>query len=388
MAISSLDGIVSSITAGQSYRSDYAKITAATAAYAAGNWYELSQMAGYPVANTYPGATLVAQTPFDISPGWGIYHGGNVASNVKNILNVGAFASVATAVPSLLYLIDIVTYYPLVNNLVTTAQTLVNANTVTASSSSGLLLTSTNQFGSSSNPYTSVVFTTTGTLPTGLSLNTTYYLVYVSSNTQRVATSLANAIAGTVIAYTDGGSGTHTMTVTPNRYGTGAGLRIMTVSTNSTGTGSATPVVSASGFQYTNSSGTTGRVLGAVVNYTTGASNIPLPGKIPHSGVAAANFGPFLPLQAGDNGVSQVTQYQMSTAYGGFSTQQVAVVICKPICAIPIVTSAVAGERSLVIQMPSMPIIPDGACLSFCIFTGSALAASTPIMGYADFAWG
>lgn len=54
-------------------------------------------------------------------------------------------------------------------------------------------------------------FTTTTTLPTGLAINTTYYLIKVSATTARVATSLANAEAAVAIAYTDAGTGVHTM---------------------------------------------------------------------------------------------------------------------------------------------------------------------------------
>lgn len=61
--------------------------------------------------------------------------------------------------------------------------------------------------------YCKVRFTTTGTLPTGLSLLTDYWTVRVGTSTCRVATSLANAVAGTVIAYTDAGTGIHTMTL-------------------------------------------------------------------------------------------------------------------------------------------------------------------------------
>jgi hypothetical protein len=82
------------------------------------------------------------------------------------------------------------------------------ANTFTASSSSGLLLTYTDDFQT----LEKVRFTTTTTLPTGLSLATDYWIVRVSGTTSRVATSLANAIAGTYIPYTDAGTGTHTMT--------------------------------------------------------------------------------------------------------------------------------------------------------------------------------
>ena len=52
-----------------------------------------------------------------------------------------------------------------------------------------------------------VQFTTTGTLPTGISLNTTYYVISVSSNTCQVSTTQG----GSATTYTNGtGSGTHT----------------------------------------------------------------------------------------------------------------------------------------------------------------------------------
>lgn len=83
------------------------------------------------------------------------------------------------------------------------------APTVVASSSSGILLTFADMLYWTGQK---VRFTTSGTLPTGLALVTDYYLIKVSASTARVATSLANALAGTAIAYTDAGTGTHTMT--------------------------------------------------------------------------------------------------------------------------------------------------------------------------------
>lgn len=56
-----------------------------------------------------------------------------------------------------------------------------------------------------------VYLTTTGALPTGLSVNTAYYVIEHTSGTFKLATSLANAIAGTAIATTVAGSGTHTL---------------------------------------------------------------------------------------------------------------------------------------------------------------------------------
>lgn len=57
-----------------------------------------------------------------------------------------------------------------------------------------------------------VTFTTTGTLPAGLSLSTIYFLRRESSTTFKVATSLAISASGTVVDITDAGTGTHTVT--------------------------------------------------------------------------------------------------------------------------------------------------------------------------------
>lgn len=59
-----------------------------------------------------------------------------------------------------------------------------------------------------------VRFTTTGSMPTGLTASTTYYVTYgtVSSNTFQLSTTLINAYNGVAINFTTNGSGTHTGT--------------------------------------------------------------------------------------------------------------------------------------------------------------------------------
>lgn len=61
-----------------------------------------------------------------------------------------------------------------------------------------------------------VRFTTTTTLPAGLSLATDYYVVKLDANTYKVAVNLANAIATVpvVVDITTTGTGTHTATPT------------------------------------------------------------------------------------------------------------------------------------------------------------------------------
>lgn len=57
--------------------------------------------------------------------------------------------------------------------------------------------------------------TTTGTLPTGLSTLTNYWIIKVDNDTYKLASSLANAQAGTAIDITAAaGGGTHTFTPT------------------------------------------------------------------------------------------------------------------------------------------------------------------------------
>lgn len=63
---------------------------------------------------------------------------------------------------------------------------------------------------------TPVVVSTTGTLPTGLSANTTYYVKVLSATTVRLATSRANVDAGTFVNVSSAGSGTHTIGVGRN----------------------------------------------------------------------------------------------------------------------------------------------------------------------------
>lgn len=93
---------------------------------------------------------------------------------------------------------------------VTTPSAAVSASGSQVTSSSGLLFTN-----STANNFAlglKVQFTTSTTLPTGISALTDYYVVPVTATTYKVATSLANALAGTVVAYTNTGTGNQTAT--------------------------------------------------------------------------------------------------------------------------------------------------------------------------------
>jgi len=399
----SLDDMTSELAAGKFWRQDWTKQSAATAAWRTGSYNDCFALPGSPAAMTWPGTTLVAQTPTDrngtatLGAGPGIWHGGDVSPDTKHLLNLSFASNVATAVPGIAYLVDVVMYYPLLSNLSTTGQTLVNSVTFTASSSTGLLLTyaAGNDFGSATH-YTTVKFSNSGgALPTGLNSTDLFYLCRISATTSKVATTHANAVAGTYIAFTDAGSGTNTVTVTPSRYADGAGLRAYLVSQSRSGSNSAgTPVMdqtAGTGTEYTDSSADPGatKQIGAPVSFVAGAANTPLPTTILHSGTAANSYGPFLPLAVGGSGIRRFIRYKLSTAYTTAATDTAALVICKPLASVPILTAGAAGERNLVMQIPSLPRIYDGACLNVLFFSGSAgLAVSSPLMGHIEVGWG
>lgn len=83
---------------------------------------------------------------------------------------------------------------------------------------------------------TKVALTTDGGLPTGLSA-TNYWVIVVDANTIKLASSLANAVAGTAVATADDGSGTHTLTAATSAGNT-AKLQVSNDGTNWTDLGS------------------------------------------------------------------------------------------------------------------------------------------------------
>ena len=294
MTIQSIDNLVSSISAGKTTRYDWNKITGA-AAYTAGRWYDISTLAGSPVANSYPGAAL-GWVSCNESTGngtdiFGIPNGGNVSTDIKHLLNMAAWSTAATGVPSTLMLIDMQGYYPGINMNVATSQTLTGTPTI--------------------------------------------------------------------------------------RYTNGVGLRAYLTARATTG-GTAHNI----SMSYTNQSATSGRTMPVTVAATASAI-VP---HIVHSGTAANNYGPFLPLASGDTGIQSVQSIQLSAASGTASTA--ALVLAKPLAQITLGVASLMTEKDLLNQIPSLPQIKDGACLTWLLGTGAATAASTTFAGQTEFVWG
>jgi hypothetical protein len=167
-----------------------------------------------------------------------------------------------------------------------------------------------------------------------------------------------------------------TLTGTPSlRYTNGAGCRLFWVQTATAGATAQNIAVS-----YSNTTPTSGRTLPVTVAMTASA----ITPHISHSGTAANNYGPFLPLANGDTGVSNVASVTMSAANTGTG----ALCLAKPLLTLPLTTVSVAAERDLLNQLPSLPRVMDGACLTWLYFAGAATAASTNFYGAAEFGWG
>jgi hypothetical protein len=390
MGFTSQDDLIAQLTAGKYRRIDASKII--SPAHTAGGWHLLTTMAGYPNASTFPSAQdLVFQSCSETGGDGasatilGMQHGGPPGgSATKHLLSMGANIVAAAGAPWQLKLVDLQGYYRMSTTNVTGtgSRTCINSNTFTASSSSGLLLTYTNDF----NTFTKVRFTNSGgALPTGLSINTDYWLVRASATTARVATSFANALAGTTIAYTDAGTGTHTLICQTPRSNNGVGVQACFVSQTQPTAGG--PNLSASNYDQAGIfTGTGGRVFQG--SPTMGATADAYSSRVLHSGNAAGRFGPFLPLQGGDQGVARVNSFTWSggTAYTGSGV--VGLCLVKPLADIAVPVSGMWSERDLVNQLPSLPQIEDGACLAWMLFSGGATSNNTPVNTYFDVGWG
>jgi hypothetical protein len=190
-----------------------------------------------------------------------------------------------------------------------------------------------------------------------------------------------------VYARIDGNTGTSITlanTLTLPRYTTGAGVMAYSVVAPTTTGASAHNCL----MTYTNQSNVNTRNLPQTVAATVSAVN----SHIYHSGTAANNIGPFLPLQAGDTGIRSVQNWQQSAANGTASTFT-NLVLCKPIMELQVTTQFLLAERDMLNQFPSLPLIQESGatsnpCLSWLAYAGAATPASTNFFGVNRYAWG
>lgn len=385
----SIDDLINQVsTSAKFWRADWNKNQPAVAT--AGEWNAMMRGGGNPAADTLfdtPATALLFQSCYDIStfPGvsGGIQHGGNVGVNgdgYKVILNASAYSAAATTMPAVLMLVDLLAFHYVTATATITAQNTILSTTFTASDGApGILLTYA--AGTDFTPYQKVRFTNAGgALPTGLSAGVDYWLIRVGTTSAKVASTYANAIAGTAIAFSGAGSGTNTVTCRLPRYSDGAGVQTFFYNPHSTALGAGTPNLT---LGYTNSAGTASRATPsspASPIAKTAATN----GLILYSGTGSGKYGPFVPLQAGDAGVQSIQTIRNDAT---MTSGQYTVVYCRPLLTLPMTTIGVAAERDLVNQLPSMPRVYDGACLNWLLYSGAATPANSAFYGHIDFGW-
>jgi hypothetical protein len=385
---SSNDQIIAAMANGQTYRSNWGKNFNPTTAAVANEWHTLFRGAGNPGADAIfnAGTNLAFQAVKDNTTSAGAMpHGGAVQPTYyKYLMSAAAVSAAATVVPGTLALVDVVGFYRVTSVTTATAQatanTLGQSDTFTADASTDVCTwTSTANYPSNILLGTRVRLTTTTTLPAGLSLATDYYVIKASDSTFKLATSYANAVAGTAINITDAGTGTHTCSWLLPRYTNGAGVNAIFFNSNATALGAATPNLA---LGYTNSAQATTRATPTVLPIgKTAASN----SLILYTGATGTGkYNYTMPLQAGDAGIAEINTIQNSVSY---VSGEYSVALVKEIAQIPLSTLGLAAEQNFLFGLPSLPRIYDGAALYWLWGSGVNTPASSGFSGYLNFAW-
>ena len=191
---------------------------------------------------------------------------------------------------------------------------------------------------------------------------------YAKLTTTNVSTTGAKVITMTAI-----GSGASTY----DRYPAGAGLRIAVAAIAAMGANAPTMVVN-----YQNTAGASKATVAGCVS-TASATN----GTILNSGNAANKYGPFLPLAAGDTGVSDL----VNLTWGGtaHASGSVAVLLCKPLgMPIPIPASGLFNIMEYLNTVPSLPTLRNGANLTALVYNTAATTSGGTFFASLDYAYG
>lgn len=371
--------------AGKTFAQVFSKQFNPTAAAVANEWHTLFRGGGHPQADAIfdVGTALQFQSVCDQLASGNLYHGGVIGAagdDFKILVSGFAVTAASTVVPALLMVVDVLGFYRVTAVTTTTEQATTNSNTFIASSSSGLLLIYANDWQN----FTKVQFTNSGgALPTGLSINTDYWLVRQSASSAKVATSFANAIAGIVVPYTDAGTGTHTLTARLPRYSDGKGVQAIFFNPQATALGAGTPGLS---LNYTNSNGTASRATPSSPSLPIGKTAATNSHILYSGATGAGKFGPFMPLQGADGGIQSIQGIRNNASY---TSGMYSVALVKPLAEFPL---QVLGQAQMIdftrgIQ-PSHPRVYDGAALYFLLKSGVATPTNSAIDGKLTFGWG
>ena len=189
---------------------------------------------------------------------------------------------------------------------------------------------------------------------------------YVKLSTTNVTTTGTKTVTMTAI----GSSGAKV-----DRYPNGAGLRMYMSASGALGANAPTCIVN-----YLD----TGGDAGATTTFTSTASLAS--GNIINSGAAANKYNPFLPLAAGDTGVSDI----VSVVWAGTAHASGTVILhlVKPLWCLPIPATGTYNKSDFVNMIPSLRQIKDGANLQFILFqTGATTTGGTVFVDF-DYGYG
>jgi hypothetical protein len=173
-------------------------------------------------------------------------------------------------------------------------------------------------------------------------------------------------------------TGTKTVTMTAigssaakvDRYANGVGLRMFVAADTAMGANAPTCIIN-----YLDQGG----AAGATTTFTSTASATI--GSILNTGAAANKYNPFLPLAAGDTGVSDIVN--LVWAGTAHASGTVVIGLCKPLWTIPIPAMGLYTKVDFVNSLPSMRQIKDGANIQFILFQTAATSTGGTV--YADF---
>lgn len=370
-------------TLGKFWKQPFTKQFNPTAAAVANEWHTLFRGGGYPQADAIfdTGTNLVFQSLCDQTTNAGcIPHGGNVGADgdgFKTLLSGWAVSAAATVVPNTLLLVDVLGWIRVTSVTTTTAQNVVNGETFTANAGTDII-TYTNDWQN----YSKVRFTTTTTLPAGLSLNTDYWLVRQSATTAKVASSYANALAGTTIDITDAGTGTHTLTLRLPRYSDGAGVQAIFFNPQATALGAGTPQLT---LGYTNAASVASRATPTSPSAPIGKTAATASHILYSGATGAGKFGPNVPLQAADTGIQSVQTIRNNATY---TSGMYSVALYVPIGFFPLTVLGQPVAMDFTTNVfPSYPRVNDGAALYFLSKSGVATPANSAFDGELNFGW-
>ena len=419
MGFASIDDFLNKVTNNaQFFRQDWTKQTGGSA-YTIGRWYDMTTLGGYPSQMVYGdmltnGITSCAQASVQTNvTGWTLgahwFTGPGTAAGPLNTIyktSGGSNTLVSSFTPASTgnYLVTWTLSGTFVGNFTvsmggatgtarsaagTYYETLAVVNTTSPLTITPSATSSTGAVSAVSVVKQLYSYALTDTMPSGA--------MYTGGNVSPATKHIANAgivaassycpgmwvLCDMLLAYPGINANTAsaqalTTTATLPRYTDGKGVRAFVVPNTVLGA-----TVQNIAFSYTNTTPASGRTLPVTVTGLPAA----IVGHIYHSGVTANAYGPFLPLAAGDVGITSLDQITLSAA-GGTTNTWLTAVLCKPLATLPVTTVGMLSERDFLNQLPSFPRVYDGAVLGWLYYAGVATAANSNAHGFIDFVYG